>query len=233
MKRLEVEAPDAPSPGVHATLHPPRRIRAVRTGPDVAGARSGSLRAPGAEPRPGASTSRRRRCPERKVEVVVRAPVAATARVHLVDEGVLRLTGHETPDPRALFLASRRLETRLADLHVGLLERMRFGGQEDPSPGGDAVLARRLDPTARKTIETVASPPPWWRSRAERRGSASRSPRGTRGGSASSRWRPARRGPFRRPRPWSSGAGLARGARAPRGGPGDLFDVPIQVRGRT
>lgn len=75
--------------------------------------------------------------PETTVEVQVTAPGARRAVVALVDEGVLRLTQHPSPDPAAWFGARRRLMTRGADTGTSLMDAPRFdpgilfGGDED------------------------------------------------------------------------------------------------------
>ena len=77
-------------------------------------------------------------------------------RLYLVDVGVLRLTGHGVPDPAAHFLAQRRLDSEVADAYTRLMQGMRFGGDDAEPGGGGGPFRQRLDPNARRTIETVA-----------------------------------------------------------------------------
>lgn len=60
---------------------------------------------------------------------------ATTALVALVDEGVLRITGHADPDPRAFLLANRALGTDGADTASALLQGMQFAA--GAKTGGD------------------------------------------------------------------------------------------------
>ena len=95
--------------------------------------------------------------PESDVEILVDAPGATVATVALVDEGVLRVTRHADPDPRAYFGARRRLESRGADTGARLLERPGF--DPDVLDGGDehsqASLGAQLDAATSAVIENV------------------------------------------------------------------------------
>lgn len=72
--------------------------------------------------------------------------------VFAVDEGILQVARHQTPDPLGFFLEKRALEVKtrqIVDLLLPEFRLVRGGGQE----GGDAdgVLARNLNPFKRKT----------------------------------------------------------------------------------
>lgn len=78
------------------------------------------------------------------------APGATVALVALVDEGVLRITGHRDPDPLAFLLAPRALATDGADTASALLQRMQFAaGSKSGGDGGDGgaegLLAGSID----------------------------------------------------------------------------------------
>lgn len=87
--------------------------------------------------------------PGSTVDVSVVAPGTRRAVVALVDEGVLRLTDHASPDPAAWFSAARSLSTDGADTGTRLLDSPRFdpgilfGGGESrtASIGGHAAAA--------------------------------------------------------------------------------------------
>ncbi len=74
----------------------------------------------------------------------VNAPGATTALVALVDEGVLRITGHADPDPVAFLLATRALATRGADTSASLLQKMQFAAGAKTGGDGDEDLAGGL-----------------------------------------------------------------------------------------
>jgi uncharacterized protein YfaS (alpha-2-macroglobulin family) len=82
--------------------------------------------------------------PGAELVVSLSAAGAGTGMVFVVDEGVLGVTQHLSPDPTAHFLARRALTTDGADLGVALLQQMSFrkgtksGG--DGSGGGLAAL---------------------------------------------------------------------------------------------
>lgn len=78
--------------------------------------------------------------PETPFEVQVRAPGARDVALFLVDVGVLNITGHQAPDPRAHFLAQRRLLGRGADTGAGLLDGQRFR-QAVENGGGDGIAS--------------------------------------------------------------------------------------------
>lgn len=232
-QRLRVEVPDVPAPNVHVTLTLVRPQRAAGDGPVRL---VGAVRLPIERPERRLALALRapeQVEPEGLLRVVVSAPEPCEVRVHVVDEGLLRLTGHGVPDPAARFAVPRRLGTRLADTFTRLLAGARFPG-EAGDPGGDhasdPVLAARLDPAARRTIETLALasarttldgeteltfPLPAFEGRV-RVVVLGASARGTGAASAAV----LVRGPV----------GLA--LHVPRAVcPGDLFEVPVQVRG--
>jgi uncharacterized protein YfaS (alpha-2-macroglobulin family) len=96
--------------------------------------------------------------PRSDVSVDVHAPGATHATIALVDEGILRVTGHPDPDPREFFNARRRLETQGADTGTRLMERPGFdpdvldGGDQDARP----AMVARLDAATTAVVETVA-----------------------------------------------------------------------------
>ncbi len=96
--------------------------------------------------------------PESDVELLIDAPGATHATVALIDEGVLRVTGHLDPDPIAFFRARRRLETQGADTGTRLMERP--GYDPDTLDGGDegsgSAIGARLEASTSAVIETVA-----------------------------------------------------------------------------
>lgn len=75
--------------------------------------------------------------PQQELSISVAAPGATAAVVAVVDEGVLGITGHASPDPLAFFLASRQLQTHGADTGTKLVRDMVFapgaktGGDDD------------------------------------------------------------------------------------------------------
>ncbi len=69
------------------------------------------------------------------LRVRVRAEGARRAMVALVDQGILRITGHRDPNPKGFFLGSRRLGTRGADSNLAMMEGARFT-QEHATGGG-------------------------------------------------------------------------------------------------
>ncbi|MFO1031519.1 MAG: MG2 domain-containing protein [Planctomycetota bacterium] len=87
--------------------------------------------------------------PDDTWQASVLAPGASSALVALVDEGVLRITGHADPDPVGFFLAARRLATTGADTSAALLQQMQFalasksGGDGDE--GGAGLLTGSID----------------------------------------------------------------------------------------
>ncbi len=95
--------------------------------------------------------------PGSKVALEIRAPGATRAVAALVDEGVLRITGHPSPDPLGWFLAGRRNDTKGADTRVSLYENPRF--EAPPVRGGGSAprsLASRLEGSISPLIEPVA-----------------------------------------------------------------------------
>jgi alpha-2-macroglobulin len=93
----------------------------------------------------------------------IAAPGASSALVAVVDEGVLRVTNHQAPDPLAHFLANRRLATDGADNGSALLQGMQFvagtksGGDGDD---GDAagLLAGAVDSRIRPMVRFAVVP---------------------------------------------------------------------------
>ncbi len=79
--------------------------------------------------------------PESPLHVAIEAPLASTALVAVVDEGVLAVTGHASPDPLAFVLASRALTVEGADTGSRLVRDMVFvprtktGGDDDEDLG--------------------------------------------------------------------------------------------------
>jgi len=75
--------------------------------------------------------------PQQQFRVAVDARDATEALVAVVDEGVLGVTGHASPDPLAFLLASRRLAVQGADTGSRLVRGMEFaprtktGGDDD------------------------------------------------------------------------------------------------------
>jgi hypothetical protein len=91
------------------------------------------------------------------------APGATTAVVALVDEGVLRVTGHQDPDPLGFLLAARALATDGADNGSSLLQRMQFaaatptgGDDSDDATGG--LMAGAVDSRIRPFARFVLLP---------------------------------------------------------------------------
>jgi len=154
-QRLQVSMPEIAVPNVHVTL---TLVRGVRGAGEQPARLLGALAIPLSRPARRLAVSLEmppQAEPESELELRVRTSAPATLRIHVVDEGVLRLTGYRTPNPLARLEATRRLDTKIADIYATLVERMHFGG-DDAESGGGANLAARLDPTAKKTIETVA-----------------------------------------------------------------------------
>lgn len=86
--------------------------------------------------------------PNQSLNVQVKTNLPKGSRVVLaaVDEGILQLTGFNSPDPTAFFLAKRRLGLRVMDLYGHLIQhqdgeslRVRFGG--DASNSGSSEQA--------------------------------------------------------------------------------------------
>lgn len=73
--------------------------------------------------------------------------------VAAVDEGILQLTDFTTPDPVNYFLGKRRLGIQFLDLYGKLIEA---GGQPGALKVGGDAEARQLDPSAIRTVKTLA-----------------------------------------------------------------------------
>lgn len=85
--------------------------------------------------------------PRSTVEVVVRTAPGAQVALAAVDEGILRLTGHATPDPAGWFTAKRRLGLDIRDDYGRLILPaegeagiLRQGGDEDDAGSGLPAL---------------------------------------------------------------------------------------------
>lgn len=156
---FKVRVPDVQAPNVHATL---TLVRGQR-GSGPAGVRLlGAVSLPIPRPEralPLRLTAPEQTLPEEPLAVTLACDEPCDVRLHVVDEGLLRLTAHPAPDPVAEFAARRRLTTRVMDIYARLQEGARYAA-EAGEPGGDSdgdpVLAARLDPTARRTLETLA-----------------------------------------------------------------------------
>lgn len=102
--------------------------------------------------------------PEQEWVATLHAPGATTAIVAVVDEGVLRVTGHAAPQPLAFFLASRALATDGADNGAALLQGMQFAaGSKAGGDGGDedelaGLLAGAVDSRIRPLVRFAAVP---------------------------------------------------------------------------
>lgn len=86
---------------------------------------------------PDRAEKRPREPVELRVRVTDHAGKGAPAEVTVwaVDEGILRLTGYEPPDPVALVHPERGLSVRLGESLIHLVERRRYG-EKGRSPGG-------------------------------------------------------------------------------------------------
>lgn len=89
--------------------------------------------------------------------VVVKAAPGATVTLAAVDEGILQLTNHVTPDPWSWFYGRRAFDAQWYDLYARLFPELsaRFS-----SSGGDAAtdMGRRVNPFGNKQ----AKPAVWW-----------------------------------------------------------------------
>ena len=96
--------------------------------------------------------------PNQTVDIQVQTNLPKGSRVVLaaVDEGILQLTRYVSPDPRAYFLAKRRLGLGIMDLYGHLIQHqdgeslnVHFGGDGDASGGSDvAPLSTFVKPVA-------------------------------------------------------------------------------------
>lgn len=89
--------------------------------------------------------------PRTEAELVVRTAPGARVALAAVDEGILRLTGHASPDPAAHFSAKRRLGLDIRDDYGRLLAPaegeaglLRQGGDEDGAGEALPVLPFRI-----------------------------------------------------------------------------------------
>ncbi|MCP5157804.1 MAG: alpha-2-macroglobulin family protein [Gammaproteobacteria bacterium] len=78
---------------------------------------------------------------------------SAYLTVAAVDEGILQLTDFTAPDPVDYFLGKRRLGMQLLDLYGKLIET---GGRPGALKVGGDAEARQLDPSAIRTVKTLA-----------------------------------------------------------------------------
>lgn len=159
---IDIPAGAAPNAYVCASV-----VRAVRTGQpwrvhracgvrrltlDSSGAALATRIAAAGEARPGS------RLP---VEVTVAdsagAPVAGAAvALMAVDEGILQITGFDTPDPLAFFHGAIALAVNTADLFSELVPELAPPDRQQ-SPGGDAYETRRhRSPVSAKRVRPVA-----------------------------------------------------------------------------
>lgn len=94
---------------------------------------------------------------------MLHAPGATTAVVAVVDEGVLRITGHADPAPLAFFLADRALASDGADNGAALLQGMQFAAGSKAGGDGDddglaGLLAGAVDSRIRPLVRFAAVP---------------------------------------------------------------------------
>ncbi len=94
--------------------------------------------------------------PRSEVILHVRAPGATRALAALVDEGVLRITGHPSPDPLGWFLAPRWNDAGGADTRVRLYDSPRF--EAPPIRGGGGRGGHSLGPRLAGSISPFIQP---------------------------------------------------------------------------
>jgi len=90
------------------------------------------------------------------IEVQTNLPKGSRVVLAAVDEGLLQLTRYVSPDPKAFFLAKRRLGLDIMDLYGHLIQhqdgeslRVHFGGDTDSAGGSDvAPLSTFVKPVA-------------------------------------------------------------------------------------
>ncbi|HEX8915823.1 MAG TPA: alpha-2-macroglobulin family protein, partial [Humisphaera sp.] len=88
-----------------------------------------------------------------------RPAAGAAVTVAAVDEGILQLTRHQTPDPLAYFTAARALGVKAADLYGLLMPEVPKPDREKAAGGdGEAEMdaGRHASPTNAKRVESVA-----------------------------------------------------------------------------
>ena len=91
-----------------------------------------------------------------KIEVHTSLPEGSRVVLAAVDEGILQLTRYQSPDPKAFFLAKRRLGIEIMDLYGHLIQhqdgetlRVHFGGDVEGAGGSDvAPLETFVKPVA-------------------------------------------------------------------------------------
>ena len=94
--------------------------------------------------------------PRSRVVLGIRAPGATLAVAALVDEGVLRVTGHSSPDPLGWFLAARRNDIEGADTRTSLYDKPRF--EAPPVRGGGEGRRPSLGPRLTGSISPFIRP---------------------------------------------------------------------------
>ncbi len=96
-----------------------------------------------------AKTSRSRT----KQTIKVKAEPNSAITVAVVDEGILQITGFQTPDPYAFFYQKRALEVNSYDVYPYLFPELGINS----STGGDGMnLAKRTNPLTNKRVKLVA-----------------------------------------------------------------------------
>ena len=109
--------------------------------------------------------------PKTKAEIAIKAPDKsrsstkqlitihtlpnAEVTVAVVDEGIMKVTGYVTPDPRGWFFQKRALEVSSYDVYGQLFPEMRRSGS---SPAGSEAfdLARRINPLTSKRVKLIS-----------------------------------------------------------------------------
>ncbi len=87
-----------------------------------------------------------------KIEVSAKANSSITIAV--VDEGILGITGYQTPDPYEYFFRKKALEVKSYDLYPYLLPEMNI---ENSKTGGDEMgLEKRINPLTSKRVKLVS-----------------------------------------------------------------------------
>jgi uncharacterized protein YfaS (alpha-2-macroglobulin family) len=85
----------------------------------------------------------------------VRTKPGAEVTVAVVDEGILQITGYETPDPYAYFYQKRALEVDPYDMYAWLYPEIRAG--QSSSGGGEGFdMGKRINPMTSKRFKLVS-----------------------------------------------------------------------------